>query len=361
LRPPCKLEHMPMTRSEALTELATTFRRFGEVECRENGSPLYEELSHGIADDPEMLALAAEAQQRLGIPNLLFAAVHFLLLSGIEHPLTAHYPGLAKEQPTGSPVYPVFREFCLTHRDRIASLVSSRLSQTNVIRRCACLLPVFAAVADGAGSRELVQIEIGCSAGLNLLWDRYHYDYGSSLTWGDPASPVRLTTELRGNVPIPRLPPLDVVWRMGIDIRPIQLEDEDSIRWLRALIWPEHIERQRRLLAAIELAKKHPPKLVEGDASERLADALREAPPQGTCCVFATHTLFFFAPDAIRRTFDALREHSRLRPVYLVSMEGTGNSHSELKVARFEDGDQTVTHVANCSPHGRWLQWLEAG
>lgn len=350
-----------MTEAEAPTHLAATFRRFGEIECTENLSPLYEELSYGIAGDPEILALAAEAQQRVGIPNLLFAAVHFLLLSGIEHPLAAHYPGLAKGHPTGSPAYRVFREFCLTHRDRIASLVSSRLSQTHVIRRCACLLPMFAAVAEGAGSRELVQIEIGCSAGLNLYWDRYHYDYGSGLTWGDPASTVRLTAELRGDVPIPRLPPLDVVWRMGIDLRPIHLEDEDSIQWLRALIWPEHVERQELLGAAVEAAKKDPPKVVEGDAAERLAEALREAPPEGTCCVFATHTLGLFLPDAIRGTFDALREHSRLRPVYLVSMESPGTPHSLLKLVRIEAGEFVTRHLANCSPHGRWLQWLEAG
>lgn len=351
-----------MTEAEAPTDLAATFRRFGEVECTENGSPLYEELSYEIAGDPEILALAAEArQQRVGFPNLLFAAVHFLLLSGIEHPLAAYYPGMAKEQPAGSPAYPVFREFCLTHRDTIASLVANRMSQTNVVRRCACLLPMFAAVADRAGSRELVQIEIGCSAGLNLLWDRYHYEYGGGLTWGDPASPVRLTAELRGDVPIPRLPPLDVLWRMGIDLRRIDLEDEDSVRWLRALIWPEHVERQERLGAAIATARKDPPKVIEGDASERLADVLQQAPLQGTCCVIASHTLGFFPPAAIRRTFDALREHSRLRPVYLVTMDIRGASHSELKLAHFEGGEQMVTHLANCSPHGRWLQWLQAG
>ncbi len=348
-----------MAETEALNQLAATFRRFGEVECRESGSPLYEELSYGIADDPDLLALAAGAQPRQAPPNLLFAAIHYLLLSGVEHPLAAHYPGLAGGQRPGSPVYQVFREFCLTHRDQVASLVGSGLGQTNVIGRCACLLPAFAAVAEQAASPELVQIEIGCSAGLNLLWHRYHYDYGGGLTWGDPRSPVRLAPELRGDVPIPRLPPLDPVWRMGIDLRPIRVDDEDSVQWLRALIWPEHADRQQRLQAAIEVAKKDPPRLVEGDASERLADALREAPRRGACCVFATHTLGFFTREALGRTFGALREHSRLRPVYFVSMDLTG-PHSELKLARFADGEHVTTHVANCSPHGRWLQWLEA-
>src|SRR3990172_7050639 len=143
---------MLMTGTMSLAELAATFRRFREVECRENGSPLYEELSYGIAGDPDLLALAAQAQPGQAPPNLLFAAVHYLLLSGTEHPLAAYYPGIATGKPARSSAYENFREFCLSHRDQIASLVTSRLVQTNVIRRCVCLLPAFATVADRAAS-----------------------------------------------------------------------------------------------------------------------------------------------------------------------------------------------------------------
>ena len=42
------------------------------------------------------------------------------------------------------------------------------------MQRCYALLPAFLACADG---RPLDLIELGPSAGLNLLWDRYAYAY----------------------------------------------------------------------------------------------------------------------------------------------------------------------------------------
>src|SRR4029079_11103538 len=99
---------------------------------------------------------------------------------------------------------------------------------------------------------------IGPSAGLNLQWDRYRYVYPTSpepITWGDPGSTVKLTTELRGGRDLPSLTPLHAAtWRTGIDVRPVDPADEDAVTWLRALIWPEHVERHARLLAAIEIA-----------------------------------------------------------------------------------------------------------
>ena len=77
----------------------------------------------------------------------------------------------------------------------LASLDSA--PQTNEIARSAMLLPGFLAIA-----REtvlpLTLHEIGSSAGLNLLFDRFHYRYGD-VEWGDTASPVRLAPEVRGN------------------------------------------------------------------------------------------------------------------------------------------------------------------
>ena len=62
------------------------------------------------------------------------------------------------------------------------------------------LLPGFLPIARETGL-PLALHEIGSSAGLNLLFDRFHYRYGD-VEWGDPASPVRLAPEVRGN-PVP--------------------------------------------------------------------------------------------------------------------------------------------------------------
>jgi hypothetical protein len=39
-------------------------------------------------------------------------------------------------------------------------------------------------------------------------------------------------------------------------------------------------------------------------------------------------------------------------------MEGTGNAHSELKLTLDDSGRRTVIDLANCHPHGCWLEWL---
>ena len=65
----------------------------------------------------------------------------------------------------------------------------------------------------------LALIEVGASAGLNLLFDRYSYDYGAGRSAGDPGSPIQFACTLRGEVrpPIPAsMPP--VAARVGLDL-----------------------------------------------------------------------------------------------------------------------------------------------
>src|SRR5262245_59382616 len=160
----CKEMGNRLTGSE--DRLAQTFRRFGERECVPS-SPLYGRLAIGIAGDAELLAIAATARAR-PVPNLFLAAVQFLLLQGIEHPLAAFYPGISGGtggNPADDP-FPVLCAFCLEHAGAIEQLLMTRRVQTNEVRRCACLLPAFAIAARRLGDRPLALVEIGASAGL---------------------------------------------------------------------------------------------------------------------------------------------------------------------------------------------------
>jgi hypothetical protein len=205
---------------------AQRFERFAEQECR-GVSPLYERLSLGIAADPELLALAAHAGAGQPAPNLLLAAVHFLLLKGARHALSAHYPSVRRPSARGAPApldelgepYPAFRSFCDEHAATLQHLISTRLVQTNEVRRSACLLPAFGLVARRGGDRPLALVEIGASAGLNLLWDRYGYDYGQGRRYGDPHSPVQISCTPRGTSlrPFPQKFPL-VVFRARLTL-----------------------------------------------------------------------------------------------------------------------------------------------
>ena len=177
--------------AEELSSLARVGERFLWFAAHETAtSPLYNRFCQGIAADPEVLAIAAHARKGQPTPNMLFGAVHYLLLKDPSHPLAAFYPDLSgPAKPEANP-YPAFHDFCLDHRAEIEGMLKTRLVQTNEVRRCACLLPAFGLAGQWAGEKGLALVEIGTSAGLNLLWDCYGYDYGPARRYGDPNSPV---------------------------------------------------------------------------------------------------------------------------------------------------------------------------
>ncbi|MEE3004786.1 MAG: DUF2332 family protein, partial [Chloroflexota bacterium] len=150
-----------------LETLSLVFYRFAELECP-GMSALYESLCHGIAEDSDVLAIAANARPGQPVPNLFMAAVHWLLMRGGEHPVSAYYPDLTPGPVEPGDPYPSFRSFCLNQREEITALISVRLVQTNVVRRCAVLLPAFAEAIGEARERPLSLVAIGASAGLNL-------------------------------------------------------------------------------------------------------------------------------------------------------------------------------------------------
>jgi hypothetical protein len=348
---------MTQADQSTLDALAERFATFAIHDCHD-ASPLYERLTRGIAGDPQLLALAAQATSR-PVTNLFLAAVQFLL-RGTTHELAAFYPSLTgSPAPTADP-YPVFRAFCLEHTDAIVQLLQTRRVQTNEVRRCAVLLPAFGLVAAQAQARPLTLIEIGASAGLNLLWDRYGYDYGLGWIAGDPTAPLQLTCELRGahQPPIPRRLP-QVASRCGIDLHPIDLHDQQAINWLRALIWPEQHERVTRLERAVVIAQRDPPTIYAGDALDRLPALLAAVPEQTVACVFHSFVINQFTDAGRARLRQIFEQYGAHRDLYCISILGI-SSYPELSLLSFVGGIQTERMLATCSGHANWLAWQDA-
>lgn len=341
-------------------QVVRAFRDFARIECP-GSAPLYERLSYAVAEDEEMLTLAAFARVGQPIPNMLFAAVHYLLLGGVRHPLALFYPDLAEAAVDMGDPFPAFRAFCREHAETISTLLRTRRVQTNEVRRCACLLPAFAMIAERAPSRPLALVEVGTSAGLNLFWDRYRYDYGAAGTYGDEASPVALRCEMRGSGHFPVIGQLPrVVTRIGIDLHPVDARDADEVLWLRALIWPEHTERVELLRRALEVVRREPPEMTAGDALAVLPDALGRIPEGAKLCVFHSLTLNQFSREGRARFADMLAEEARRRPIFEVSLEYRQREGPlQLDVVRYADGERAQeTQLARCQPHGKWLGWV---
>jgi hypothetical protein len=346
--------------SLSIEMLSEQFRRFGERECVP-ASPLYGRLATGIADDDALLAIAATAQAR-PVPNLFLGAIHFLLLQGADPTLAAFYPDLAsdtQEPEIGDP-FALFRAFCLDHADVIQALLASRRVQTNEVRRCTCLLPAFTVAARRLGDLPLALVEVGASAGLNLLWDQYHYDYGIGGQCGDATAPVRLTCELRGHgrPPLPRPMPA-IAMRVGLDLNPIDLRDDDAALWLRALIWPEQRDRAALLAQAIRVAQQHPPPLLAGDATALLAGVLASVPADAALCIYHSFTLNQFPSQARERFAALIAEQAAQRNLALIAIEWL-ETYASVDLSLFENGARTDIRLAHCDAHGGWIEWLIA-
>ena len=349
-----------MSRKERLAKLRAIFRHYGEIDFGAASAWLYAAIALGISDDDEVLALALEVSPGQPAPNLLFAAVHHLLLGGAEHPLRSYYPDLGGERPPDDAAAALFRDFCLSRRALLEPLIRTRLVQTNVLERTGALLPAFAAAAAALGRDELAMVEVGASAGLNLIWDRYAYDYGAT-AWGDAASPVRLTIEVRGERPLPALPRgLRAGWRAGIDLRPVDLADGDALRWQRALMWPERLDRQRRLEAAAPILRESAPEIVAGDACEELHGLLSRAPGSMGPIVFASYALYQFDEAARTRLLKILRDHGRERALALVTLDTirAGDAFGTVELKEFSEYAGDARTLARAHPHGSWIEWM---
>ncbi len=248
-------------------ELPEQFRAFA-ASVERDGATTYAAICRHVADDSELLALMGQASPDQRRPNLLLAAVHYLLLGGADHELARYYDSVALVAgrpfaPPTADVGPVFSHFCLDHRAALLNLLATRRTQTNEVGRSAALLPALCAIAaqepDGP---PLALLDLGTSAGLNLHFDHFHYLYrqrsdGAIQEAGDPASGVTLECTVRGE--LADLPPLHhppaLVTRAGLDASPIDPTTEDGARWLLACLWPDNLPRFTRMKAALHIAR----------------------------------------------------------------------------------------------------------
>jgi hypothetical protein len=366
--------------------IIAAFRTFAE-NTDDGASPLYHHLSSRIIDDATLINLALATRVGQPPPIMFFAAVQMLLFETSEgrrqeaedrasdggEELAAYYQSMGGARAPDEAVFPLFRAFCLRYAEAIRALLTTKLTQTNEARRCVLLLPAFAMVAEQSGT-PLSLIEIGPSAGLNLNFDRYGYHYAfeqnsevslqdseaQALNLGLRDSPVQLRTVLRG----PHMPPLPTTFpavasRIGIDLNPIDVHDEDAVRWLKALIWPEHKMRFALLAAAVTIARRDRPPLIAGDALELLPALLAALPDDVTPCVLHTFVVYQFPPAARQRLDAVLHEAAVNRPVYRIGCEGA-ESWPELRLTRYFAGQTHEQFVAITTGHANWIEWRVA-
>lgn len=320
---------------------------------------LYFRLSRELIGDGKLLVLASNIPPNQPAPNLFFSAVHYLLLKpeNENHPLREFFPDLTRALNTIDDPYPIFRRFCLSHYQEMAKLLRTRSVQVNEIGRCAYFLPAFQVVAKQLDNAPFILVEVGASAGLNLFWDQYAYDYGDDILHGQRASNIILTCELRGDLRPPLDTPPRPILRMGIDLDPKDVTDNDAMLWLRALIYPEQIERARRLEQAIALARQHPPLVQSGNALDLLPRVLNAISPATPVLLFHSFVLNQFTDHDRAQYFAILQEMSQGRRLYDLALEPS-DWPAPMTLTKYENGSIIAQPLAICDHLGRWMEWL---
>ena len=249
-------------------------------------------------------------------------------------------------------------------REFVEQFVAEQAVQTNEVQRCWALLPCFLTIARETGAQAFDLVELGPSAGLNLVWDRYRYVYDAGW-WGFGGAPLTLTGEELSPVPGELLErQVAVRRRAGIDLAPVDVTTDEGARLLEAFVWPDQEDRMARLRAAIELLRTDPPELRQGDYVELLPDVLRARDGGALTVVFEIASRGYLTDERRAELRAVLDEAGRTAPLAWLR---AGAPERELRGSRGElhgyglkltlwPGGESRT-LAHCDYHARWLEW----
>jgi hypothetical protein len=275
-------------------------------------------------------ALADRWEQRL--PLLVLAGLHYLVLG---------------DEASWDAIDDALDE----HREFLRRFVAEQPVQTNEVQRCWVLLPLF---LHAVGSADVHVVELGASAGLNLLWDRFRYRYEDG-EWGPQDARLTLSGEERRPLPGGLLSARPVVRsRVGIDLSPVDLAGAEGARLLRAFVWAGQDDRLARLDRAIQVARAEPPRLVQGDVAEALPAVLRDLPRHGIALVFQT-ALFHGLREETRARVRAVLDAAGRELAFVSAGRPRGDRRSwGLRIYRPGREREFAGHA---DYHGAWLDY----
>jgi hypothetical protein len=317
--------------------------------CGYLGSRLYEGLLRRAAEDYE-----AEGPTRRvlegheGDPGgsalalRLMGASQRLALEGAAPELAEVYASTDRDEERE---WEAFRAVLEQHRERLRALVELPV-QTNEVGRCAALLPGFLAVARET-ELPLRLLEVGASAGLNLLWDEYRYE-AEGFEWGGEEAPLTIGFELRGGAIAGG--DVDVDGRAGCDSTPVDPRTEDGRLTLLSYCWPDQAERMGRLRSALDLAARQPRLVERAEGAAWAAARLAEPAPGKATVLFHSVVMQYLGDDERERFEDTVRDAG-----------GTATAEAPFAWLRMEpDGDRAEVRLT-IWPGGEDRRLLRAG
>lgn len=284
------------------------------------------------------------------LPLRLASALHALVLTGQDAGLVAAYP------PQDVPDRQLKTALASALSAQEAFIVDwiSSPPQTNEVRRSAVLIAGTHALVARTGTRTLRLSELGASAGLNLMFDRFALVAGDRrLGPGDAA--LSLSPEWSG--PLPAGEPLRVIERRGVDLNPLNPHDPDHALRLRAYLWPDQAHRLALTDAAIAANEAT---VDRADAIDWLEQRLIDTPGDGMHLVFHTIAWQYIPPDRQARGTALIEAAGSAAtaeaPLAWLRMEADTGTRGAAISARLWPGDHHI-RLGRADFHGRWVDW----
>lgn len=331
--------------------------------CRHNDATVTARVVQGIAgllDDPQPGTFIARIRDWPGavpladaVPLRSAGALHGLHLSGRAPELAPLYSGEPADDLA------VLGDAVRRHEAFLLPWLDGP-PQTNEAGRSSNFIAAMLWLAGQGLPPRFECLEIGSSAGINLMIDRYRYDLGGVIV-GPDAPVMDFTPEWRG-APPPDLP-IEIVSLKGCDVAPLNLTDPAEALRLKSYVWPEHGVRFERIEAAIAAASAKAPDLVKMNAADFVEQQLAMPQAEGTTRVLMHSIVWQYVPeDQQKRITAAMEAHGKQaaagKALAWIALEANRTLLQHALTVRYWPGGDKPRLIASAHAHGAWIEWL---
>lgn len=333
-------------------------------------SPFVSALLRLFAEEPGftlLMAIAGDLQDVTTHPDLvlpgirLTGALNLLALAGEEKALADVVPPRQMEfsDTTRAAVLDVMQR-----RQEKLRLLTRSPPQTNEVARSSVL---YAGICHIGSARPVRLLELGSSAGFNLLCDCYAFPkYPNS-----SASEVVIDFDWQGSVPDTSAWRAPVAMsRKGCDLNPLDLTTEEEFLRGLSYVWPDQLRRVAAFKAAAASHCQRRDVRVEQESAEVFLEKELSGAPVATVVM---HSIFYqYAPANVRKQIATVIREAGQRatpdaPLHWLRFELEQILTPEVQSERYildcvtytgETEEGTRVLLAEAHPHGCWIKWL---
>lgn len=312
-------------------------------------------LLHGDTATGRRIAQWQGAVIKDAMPLRIAGALHNLALTGEDRRLEPVY---ARQLADQAQIDAIVCDMAQKYDQRLLPWLDGP-PQTNEAGRSSSFIAGLVWLAQRVAAR-FEMLELGASAGINTMMDRYFYDLGG-VQFGPPDSPMRIVPEWRGAPPPAQ--EFEIASIRGCDIAPVDLSDPAAALRLKSYVWPEAHERMARIDAAAQLAAQSPPDVVRQDASEFVEAALARPQASGTTRVLFHSIVWQYVPeDQQQRIEQAMARAAECatpeRPLAWMQLETNRETFRHELSLQYWPGGADAVILADAHPHGAWVEWF---